>query len=120
LSAISRASPRAAAISASGSWTERTSRSRSASCASKTRPVKHHSSAVWMPTTRGRNQLDAASGVMPRRENTKPKRAALDASRMSIGSCIVAPMPTAAPLIAPITGFTLRKIRSVTMPPPSR
>ncbi len=57
---------------------------------------------------------------MPRRENTKPKRAAVDARRMSIGSCIVTPTPTAAPLIAPITGFRLRKIRSVTIPPPSR
>ncbi len=29
-----------------------------------------------MPTMRGRNQLEAASGTMPRWENTKPKRAA--------------------------------------------
>ena len=28
-----------------------------------------------MPTIRGRNQLDAASGTMPRRANTRPKRA---------------------------------------------
>ena len=32
---------------------------------------------------------------------------AVDAMRMSIGSCSVAPMPTAAPLLAPITGFRL-------------
>ena len=73
-----------------------------------------------MPTRRDRNQVDAASGVMPRREKTKPKRASVDASRMSIGICIVTPMPTAAPLIAPITGFRLLKMRSVVMPPPSR
>ena len=37
---------------------------------------------------------------MPRRENTKPKRASVEAMRMSIGSCMVTPMPTAGPLIA--------------------
>ena len=60
-----------------------------------------------MPTRRGRYHDDAASGVMPRRANTKPKRAAVEAMRMSIGSCIVAPMPTAAPLIAPMIGLRL-------------
>ena len=60
-----------------------------------------------MPTRRGRNHDDAASGVMPRRAKTKPKRAVVEAMRMSIGSCMVAPMPTAAPLIAPMTGFRL-------------
>ena len=39
---------------------------------------------------------------------------------MSIGSCIVVPMPTDGPLIAPITGFRHSKMRSVTSPPPSR
>ena len=39
---------------------------------------------------------------------------------MSIGSVIVTPTPTAGPLIAPITGFLLSKIRSETSPPPSR
>ena len=73
-----------------------------------------------MPTTRGRNQLDAASGTMPRRANTNPNRAAVLASRMSIGNVIVTPTPTAAPLIAPITGFFESKIRSASMPPPSR
>ncbi len=84
------------------------------------RPVSHHSSALLIPTMRGRNQLDAASGTMPRRANTSPKRASVDARRMSIGSCIVTPTPTAGPLIAPITGFRHSKIRSVTSPPPSR
>ena len=73
-----------------------------------------------MPTTRGRNQLDAASGTMPRRVNTNPKRASVLAMRMSIGSVIVTPTPTAGPLIAAITGLVESKIRSVTMPPPSR
>ena len=73
-----------------------------------------------MPTSRGRNQLEHASGTMPRRANTKPKRAASDARRMSIGSVIVTPTPTAAPLIAPMTGLVHSKIRSDTMPPPSR
>ncbi len=48
-----------------------------------------------MPTMRGRNQEEAASGTMPRWENTKPKRAASDAMRISIASCMVTPMPTA-------------------------
>ena len=73
-----------------------------------------------MPTMRGRNQPDAASGTMPRRAKTKPKRAVSDARRMSIGSVIVAPMPTAGPLIAPMIGFRQRNMRSVTSPPPSR
>ena len=42
---------------------------------------------------------------MPRRANTNPNRAVVLARRISIGNCIVAPIPTAAPLIAPITGF---------------
>ena len=69
---------------------------------------------------RGRNQLDAASGTMPRWENTKPNRAFSEAMRMSIASCMVTPMPTAAPLMAPMTGFRHLKMRSVTWPPPSR
>ena len=39
---------------------------------------------------------------------------------MSIGSSMVAPMPTAGPLTAAITGLRQEKIRSVTRPPPSR
>ena len=69
---------------------------------------------------RGRNQLEAASGTMPRWENTKPKRAASEAMRISIASCMVTPMPTAGPFTAAITGFRHLKIRSVTWPPPSR
>ena len=79
-----------------------------------------HSIARLIPTTRGRNQLEAASGTIPRRTNTNPKRALSDASRTSIGSVIVAPTPTAGPLIAPITGLVELKIRSVNWPPLSR
>ena len=46
-----------------------------------------------MPTSRGRNQLDAASGTIPRRAKTKPNRAVSAARRKSIGSVIVAPIP---------------------------
>ena len=73
-----------------------------------------------MPTTRGRNQLEHASGTMPRRANTKPNRATSAARRMSIASVIVTPMPTAGPFTAAITGFLLSKMRSVSRPPPSR
>ena len=51
---------------------------------------------------------------MPRRAKTKPIRAAVDAIRMSIGSVMVMPTPTAGPLIAAITGFFESKIRRVT------
>ena len=47
-------------------------------------------------------------------------RACVDAMRMSIGSVMVTPTPTAAPLIAAITGFLSLKISSVSSPPPSR
>ena len=40
--------------------------------------------------------------------------------RASIDNVIVAPMPTAAPLIAPSTGFLQSKIRIETRPPESR
>ncbi len=70
-----------------------------------------HSAAWLMPTSRGRNQLEQASGTMPRRANTKPIFAFSDASRMSIGSVIVTPTPTAGPLIAAMTGFFDSKMR---------
>ena len=73
-----------------------------------------------MPTSRGRNQLEQASGTIPRRANTKPIFAFSDASRMSIGNVIVTPTPTAGPLIAAMTGFLDSKMRNVSMPPPSR
>src|SRR2546426_573732 len=73
-----------------------------------------------MPTMRGKNHVLAASGTTPRRENTNPMRAALDASRTSIASVIVIPKPTAGPLMAAMTGFLRSKMRSVTRPPPSR
>ena len=91
--------------SASGATTRLTSPPASASSAGKTRPVNVHSAARLIPTTRGRNQLLHASGMMPRRAKTNPMRAAVDVSRTSIGSVIVIPTPTAGPLIAAITGF---------------
>ena len=57
---------------------------------------------------------------MPSRPKTKPMRALVEASRMSMASVIVAPMPTAAPLIAAITGLGSAWIASVTWPPVSR
>ena len=56
--------------------TLRTSPPSSASWAENTRPVATHSIARLMPTTRGRNQLEQASGMIPRRANTKPIRPA--------------------------------------------
>ncbi len=119
-SAISCASARAAPSSSPAGCTLRTSPPSSASCAENTRPVATHSIARLMPTTRGRNQLEQASGMIPRRANTKPMRASSEARRTSIGSVIVAPTPTAGPLIAAITGFVQSKTRSVNSPPLSR
>ena len=48
-----------------------------------------------MPTRRGRNHDEHASGTMPRRAKTNPNLAVLLARRMSIGSVIVTPTPTA-------------------------
>ena len=78
--------------------------------------METHSIARLMPTTRGRNQLEQASGTMPRRANTKPMRASSAARRTSIGSVIVAPTPTAGPLIAPITGLVEAKIAQRELP----
>ena len=73
-----------------------------------------------MPTMRGRNQLDAPSGAIPRPANGKLSLAWSATMRTSIGSVIVSPTPTADPLMAPITGLRESKIRSTAMPPPSR
>ena len=104
-SAISAASSWAAGSSSSAGCTLRTSRRASASDAGTPGPCSTHSAAWLMPTIRGRNHDEHASGTMPRRANTKPSFAFSDASRMSIGSVIVTPTPTAGPLIAAMTGF---------------
>ena len=59
----------------------------------KTRPVDTHSIAWLMPTIRGRNQLEHASGTMPRRAKTNPILDPSATSRMSIGKVIVMPTP---------------------------
>ena len=74
--------------------------------ARNTRPVTQSSTALEMPTMRGRNHDEQASGTMPRRANTKPIFAPSTAMRMSIGSVIVIPTPTAGPLMAAMTGLS--------------
>ena len=120
LSAISRANAYAAGSSSSGGWTDRTRPAASAAGASTRRPVSIHSLAVPIPTTRGRNQLLHPSGMIPRRVNTNPKRASVDARRTSIGSVMVAPMPTDAPFTAAMIGFFDAWMRNASIPPPSR
>ena len=78
------------------------------------------SNACGIPTILGRNQLEHASGVIPILPNTNPIFAFVEAIRASMASVIVAPIPTAAPLIAAMTGFLHAKIASVTRPPVSR
>ena len=65
-------------------------------------------SARLIPTIRGRNQLDAPSGTMPRRANGNATRAPSAMIRMSIGRVMVMPTPTAGPLMAAMTGFSER------------
>ena len=67
-----RASARARRSTSSAGCTLRTSPPASASSAVNTRPVATHSIACEIPTTRGRNQHEHASGTIPRRANTKP------------------------------------------------
>ena len=117
---ISRASPYAVGSSSASGTTRDTSRPRSASAASNTRPVATHSIAWLMPTTRGRNHEDAASGTMPTRANTKPKRADSAAIRMSIGRVSVAPIPTAGPFTAAMTGLRSAANGRLATPPASR
>ena len=56
------------------------------------------------------------SGAKPSRRKVKPMRAASEAKRMSHASGIVAPTPTATPLIAAITGLGM--LQSVSSRPP--
>ena len=57
---------------------------------------------------------------MPILLNTKPTRALSEAKRMSMAQVMVAPMPTAAPLMAPMMGFLQSNMAKVTLPPESR
>jgi hypothetical protein len=68
-------------------------------------PEYIHDSACSIPTILGRYQLDADSGAIPRCEYTNPNRPAVEQIRMSIPNVEDTPNPTAAPLIAAITGF---------------
>ena len=78
------------------------------------------STAVAIPTMRGRNHVAHDSGTMPRRVNGRAKRLPSAPMRMSIGRTMVMPMPTAVPLMAAITGLRDPKIRSASSPPTSR
>src|SRR2546428_4225374 len=120
LSAISRASARAAGSSASGSSTRLTRPPARASSAENTRPVYVHSAACATPTSRGGTCLLARWGTRPGLANERPIFAVLEARRTSIGSVSVMPKPTAGPLMAAISGFFISKMRSVMSPPPSR
>ena len=57
---------------------------------------------------------------MPILLKTKPTLALVETRRMSMAQVMVAPTPTAAPLIAAMTGFLHSKIASDTKPPSSR
>ena len=75
---------------------------------------------MGIPTMRERNQEEVASGVMPMRPKTRPILPFVETRRASIGRVIVAPMPTAAPLMAAMTGFRQAWMARATRPPVSR
>ena len=119
-SAISVATSSARGSTCAAGSSSRTSPAASASSAPNVRPVTAQSTAVAMPTMRGRNQVAHDSGTMPRRVNGRAKRLPSAPMRTSIGRTIVTPIPTAVPLIAAITGLREPKIRSASSPPTSR
>src|SRR5690606_26996724 len=90
-SAISRAISMALASTWSSATTWFAKPADSASSAPTSRPVITHSMALPGETTRGRYQVDAASGTNARRLNTNPYRVDSPTIRTSIGSVIVAP-----------------------------
>ncbi len=57
---------------------------------------------------------------MPILLKTNPTRVFSQANRISMAHVMVAPMPTAAPLIAPMMGFLHSYMASTTLPPESR
>ena len=63
-------------------------------------PFKIHSFALEKPTSLGRKKLAAPSKTIPLLANGKANFDFFEAILMSIAKVIVAPIPTAAPLIA--------------------
>src|SRR5210317_2387060 len=82
-------------------------------------PENVKSRALEIPIILGRNQLLHASGTIPLLLNTNPNLASSDAILMSPGSCMDAPIPTAAPLQAKTIGFKNLYILKVRIPPES-
>ena len=78
------------------------------------------SAALEIPTIRGRNQEEQASGTTPRRAKTNPILASSAAMRISMGRVMVMPIPTAGPWMAAITGLRQLKTARAIRPPPSR
>ena len=82
-------------------------------------PVRHISLALPSPTRWTRKCELASSGVTPILTNSMPNLASSEATMTSIGSIMVAPTPTQAPLTAAIRGFDERN-RVIQSPTPSR
>jgi hypothetical protein len=70
-------------------------------------PVRLISFALRSPTDCGRNTLIPPPGVTPTRAWVSPNFARSDATRKSQASASSKPPVTAAPLIAPMTGFVI-------------
>ncbi len=86
----------------------------SASSADTMRPLAIKSTAAAMPVRRGRRCVPPAPGTMPSFTSGSPSFAVADAMRKWQASAISQPPPSAAPLIAATTGFSLCSIRSIT------
>ena len=83
-------------------------------------PFKIHSFALEKPTSLGRKKLAAPSKTIPLLANGKANFDFFEAILISIAKVIVAPIPTAAPLIAAIMGVSQSNIAKFKMPPASR
>ncbi len=78
-----------------------------ASAAPTMRPVAAISAAATTPASRGRRCVPPAPGTMPSFTSGRPSFAACAAMRWWQPSAISSPPPSAAPLIAATTGFSL-------------
>ena len=80
--------------------------------------MRSPSIAIWnaraRPTAGGTNAVEPPSGISPMLTNASPKKADSAAMIRSQASASEQPIPTAAPLTAAITGFSIRRTPVIT------
>ena len=104
---------RASSASRPAGTTWFTSPMRSARCASTGSVLKIISAARAWPMSRGRNQVEPLSGTSPTRPKTWMKLAPSAAMRRSQASASEQPAPAATPLMAPMIGFSSRRMARI-------